>query len=637
MEKRTMNKTLKLALSAVLGVALVAPAFAQNFPDVPENHWAYQALANLKDKVVFGYPDGFYRGTRMMTRYEFAVAVDKLYQLTMAQFDGVNSKIDALQRKVDGMGTGGGADAGLTRQLEELRNQVNAMRNLEGAINDLRRLTSEFEKELTDMGVNVEDMKRSIADLDARVKALEEKKAVSVNADVNLLVLAGHSDGTTKVGLLPDGTVVGLGRGSYAGGGVGLTRDLSILHEAFITLGGETEGVSWKGVLKVGNVLDGLGNLSQNNPGSTFSDNGDTDVAFGLFSVTFGGELVGQGFRAEIGRVGHQVSPYLWKRTSYTSEYYKNAWRDSGDYYFDGGILDFNFGQASLKVFGGRNSERNTTNGTDLNPIALGNGLVDRTLGVQLSFPLQEMGAINLAYLWHDSDTLTPIGAQNFNRLNVYGADVNLKFSNISFHGAFGQSTLTENTSNRLDDDNTAYDVALGFNTGGFDIRAGYRRVEANYFAAGDWGRIGTIWSPRNVQGFNVALGFNPSADLNLFARGELLEGVQNGAGFLGKDDEAITFTVGANYRLSNFLDLGVKYEDVKFDYNTGTDPYQRWITLMLGYNVSDNAKLSFSYIYSDVDFKGRTGLGNPAFLPNGINTNQFRGGLLATQLSVRF
>lgn len=46
------------------------------FPDVPENHWAYEAVASLKGaNLVKGYPDGEFKGDRMMTRYEFAQIV----------------------------------------------------------------------------------------------------------------------------------------------------------------------------------------------------------------------------------------------------------------------------------------------------------------------------------------------------------------------------------------------------------------------------------------------------------------------------------------------------------------------------------------------------------------------------------
>ena len=62
-----MNRTLKFALGAVLGLGLVMPATAQsNFPDIADNHWAYEALANLRGKVLFGYPDGLYRPARPM-------------------------------------------------------------------------------------------------------------------------------------------------------------------------------------------------------------------------------------------------------------------------------------------------------------------------------------------------------------------------------------------------------------------------------------------------------------------------------------------------------------------------------------------------------------------------------------------
>jgi len=65
-----------------LGAATVAtPARAQAAPflDTPTNHWAYEAVQNLAKKgIIIGYPDGTYGGRRPMTRYEFAVAIDRL-------------------------------------------------------------------------------------------------------------------------------------------------------------------------------------------------------------------------------------------------------------------------------------------------------------------------------------------------------------------------------------------------------------------------------------------------------------------------------------------------------------------------------------------------------------------------------
>ena len=52
------------------------------FPDIPENHWAYDYVTKLaKAGIVEGYPDGEFKGDRMMTRYEFAALV---YRAIMA-------------------------------------------------------------------------------------------------------------------------------------------------------------------------------------------------------------------------------------------------------------------------------------------------------------------------------------------------------------------------------------------------------------------------------------------------------------------------------------------------------------------------------------------------------------------------
>lgn len=43
------------------------------FPDVPENHWAYDYVESLQKRgIIEGYPDGNFGGDRSMTRYEYA-------------------------------------------------------------------------------------------------------------------------------------------------------------------------------------------------------------------------------------------------------------------------------------------------------------------------------------------------------------------------------------------------------------------------------------------------------------------------------------------------------------------------------------------------------------------------------------
>ena len=51
------------------------------FPDIPSNHWAYDAVYALSERgLVEGYPDGTFGGDRMMTRYEFAQIVYRAIQ-----------------------------------------------------------------------------------------------------------------------------------------------------------------------------------------------------------------------------------------------------------------------------------------------------------------------------------------------------------------------------------------------------------------------------------------------------------------------------------------------------------------------------------------------------------------------------
>ncbi|MEB3221899.1 MAG: S-layer homology domain-containing protein [Candidatus Sericytochromatia bacterium] len=55
---------------------------AAELTDVPPDHWAYRAIQQLTERygVMDGYPDGTFRGTRTVTRYELAAALTRVMQ-----------------------------------------------------------------------------------------------------------------------------------------------------------------------------------------------------------------------------------------------------------------------------------------------------------------------------------------------------------------------------------------------------------------------------------------------------------------------------------------------------------------------------------------------------------------------------
>ena len=73
---------LKTLMNQLAGKTVMAVDKDALFPDIPENHWAYDYVMKLaRAGIIEGYEDGEFKGDRMMTRYEFAAL---LYRAIMA-------------------------------------------------------------------------------------------------------------------------------------------------------------------------------------------------------------------------------------------------------------------------------------------------------------------------------------------------------------------------------------------------------------------------------------------------------------------------------------------------------------------------------------------------------------------------
>src|SRR4051812_37764118 len=90
-----MMKKWALLAGVAAAMAFARPALAQGpFADVPNDHWAYDAVNELAQRgIVNGYPDSTFGGKRALTRYEFAVAIQRMLQ-------DVQRKIDEAVKKI---------------------------------------------------------------------------------------------------------------------------------------------------------------------------------------------------------------------------------------------------------------------------------------------------------------------------------------------------------------------------------------------------------------------------------------------------------------------------------------------------------------------------------------------------------
>jgi len=644
-----MKRTLKYALSAVLTAAIVLPAVAaDNFPDVPDNHWAFEALQRMKkDGLLVGYPDGLFRGGRPASRYELAVAMHAVYTNLKSVTDGLDSQIKALSDKLNGVASQSDIQ-NLKDALTALQNEVAGMKSYGDDIANLKKMSETFQKELQSLGVDVEAMKKDLGDISDRLKKVEARKpSVNISGDVNLFMLAGNSR-DSRFGLDQDGRLNGVD--PVTGKPAGMTKDNVMLQEGAFSFSGTNDtGPKWKGTLVVGNMLDTMGGQSLVNSDVKYTQ-GNSDVYLQDFSVKFDTSVAGLAFNAEVGRVGYKVSPYMFQRIDNTSYFANSRW-DDGLYRLDGGILGFNFGSAKLDIFGGDTSKLTSVNGVEINALQAGpvNGAfggflnmpIDRTLGANLNLPLTANGNLNLAYLWLDSNAGIVVGANNPDRLTVFGGDLKFNFGKLGLSGGYAQTDLEMGSSNVNNQDNSAWHVDAKYDISSkFGLKGGYREVEANYLAPGDWGRLGIERNPTNIKGWTVGGHYDLSNAFTLAANGEFDKGKSDTFGPTSGFDTGTdinSYNVSLTWHVNTNLNLMLGYEDTEFtnldaavvtNNPANTSASYKWTTFGIGYGLSDSAKLMLQYQVSDVsnDYQAVKGGGG-----------RFTGGLLSGQLSIKF
>jgi len=685
-----MNRTLKYALSAALSALLIVPALAQdNFPDVTESHWAYKDLLRMKQEgLLVGYPDGLFRGNRPASRYELAVACHAVWANLKAITDGLKSQIDDLNAKI--------ANAATKADIDDLRSKIDALtadlnRIRTEDIAALRKMADEFKVELAKLGADVDAMKKDLDDMRGKVGWLwQHRLPFDVSGDANFVMLSGYSKNTAGggFGVTNDDRPTGVKRDGSGDPGGGI-QDMTILHENALKIVSNNEsGPTLKAVMVMGNMFGSggllpgpggtaFGNQSSVLTGTPFNE-GVENWYFQEFNVNFDTSILGLGFNAELGRVGFQVSPYIFKRSD-TTPYFANERWDNGNWMFDGGVLGFHFGGAKLNVFAGRNSGRFDTALTEIQPMMAGAAgvpfspgtterprgfernndmagggqvpglMIDQSLGLSLNVPLAKNGALNLAYLWLDSNVpITLIAGGAANRVNVYGGDLNFNFGGINVEGGYSKSDVMNGSHSLINRKNAAWYGTLGYGGGNWGIKGGYRQIDPQFAAPGDWGRIGIWWNPTDIKGWYADAHFDLNKSIRLMANGGMYSGTGstiNGVTGLGTDDHLNHASIGLGYKMGANHSLMLGYEGVMWDLKdrpgvlfTGGKPTETWFNIGWGVDISARTKFNVLWQISQYDSKGIAGMGPFGFGPGGAaGQTKAQGGLISTNLTFKF
>ncbi|MDY4696952.1 S-layer homology domain-containing protein [Selenomonas montiformis] len=124
------KKAMTAAVLAALSVPAATGYAAQNpFKDLPEGHWAYDAVTMLaRDGVIEGYGDGTFRGDRGLNRYEMAELVSKAMEKYATARPADRGAIKKLKRE-------------FASELSDIDDRLTAV---ESDVKDLKKTQSSF-------------------------------------------------------------------------------------------------------------------------------------------------------------------------------------------------------------------------------------------------------------------------------------------------------------------------------------------------------------------------------------------------------------------------------------------------------------------------------------------------------------
>ncbi|HEV2471516.1 MAG TPA: S-layer homology domain-containing protein, partial [Chthonomonadales bacterium] len=332
---------------SALAMAWSGPVSAQQnkFQDVPDTHWAYQAVTDLQQKgILIGYPDGYFRGKRTLTRYEFAVA---------------------LKRALDQIpppGTGPAGPAGP-------QGEPGPPGMTPEEVQELRRLTDEFKNELAGLGTNVNNIMSRLDQLAKDVADIRERlnRMIQFNGDA----FFGFRSDRSRYGFFD---YSGAARNASNSHFQNVSSPHDFHLEARANLPG---GVKFTGDLVESNYLGYRNTSSSPTTGAlggiaAANYNGspeETTLYKAQLDIPIGGAT--SNTVLTVGRYANQVTPLTYWRPD-TDAYFDLPWYDDGNFIEDGFRINAKFGSATTSLFAGSYSSLTTSNGEEINKPIIG-------------------------------------------------------------------------------------------------------------------------------------------------------------------------------------------------------------------------------------------------------------------------
>ncbi|MGC8783176.1 MAG: S-layer homology domain-containing protein [Armatimonadota bacterium] len=651
-----------VVLAIVLGMSVTASAQQ----DVPPGHWAYEAVQMLiRQGVLKGYPDGAFRGTSPVTRYEFAVALRDALQETRSR---VNDLRDELRQRIlvppppvinppqvvdfDTLA----ADREKLRQIPD--NVGERLQRLEEQVRTLNRLLEEFGRDLQTLGEDVRRLRSEISGTENQIRSLQQRIRQRAQVSGTLDMVGRGAHGIDHKGVID--------QNGYAYQG-GLLNNVQALQELSLQVRGElSPSVLAEAALVVGNALTYFGSASQFAPGASRAP-GATDFLLWKANVRLPVSLFGRQGSIAVGRIENRMTPLtLWRPD--LDVYTLLPRYDNGYYSMDGLQFQMDTDLVSVMLYAARHNTVNTNLLSDLMRVSAGNDAVNlfqpgnplrqrpnripygivharHSAGASATFRLGHTISVGAQFLTLDAWQDVPTVFGTVNQVNVWGWQVNFAPSdrwNIS--AVYSQSDLLHHGDNRLNKDNWAFLARVQYNAGKDAlIWLGYRDFRPYFAPPGYWGRIGYWHNPTDLRGVDAGLRTRIGS-VAVDARGGFYAGTGKAAppaGF-GTDDELLHLVFHAQWQAVRRWGLSLTYEGALWNlkdpqrFNPGAGlsapgkPTEHYATFGVQYDLSRDTVLRALYQAIFYDAKGVASYSL-------LGSDKERGGVAVVQLSTVF